>query len=153
MAATYAPPTRRSALRTPAWHQNSHTLLLLVAAGVFVATALVLLIPQTTLFSRALTTPNTTAPVPDLSPADLDTVLSYARGMQPDDTLVQVRPGIFAKRSNVHGVELAGRTVYYDIAPHQSFGPLRSGKLTESDVTILGREAQSGFLILVYARR
>src|SRR5207249_4064580 len=57
---------------------------------------------------------------PTLSPvsrADIDAVLSYAQQMRPDDALVQVRPGVFAKRSNVQGVQAGGRTVYYDLAP------------------------------------
>src|SRR5262245_8952533 len=33
-------------------------------------------------------------------------VLSYAGALQPDDPLVEVRPGVQAKRSNVEGVRL-----------------------------------------------
>jgi hypothetical protein len=80
-------------------------------------------------------------------------VLDYARSMQPDDVLVQVRPGVFAKRSNVSGVDIGGRKVYYDIVSHQSFDPLSTGKLAESDVRMVGREAENGFLILIYVRK
>ena len=153
MASTYAPPTRRYALRGHAWQRSSHPVLLLVTAGVFVVSALALLIPQTPIFSRALSAPSVTAATPPITASDVETVLSYARAMQPDDALVQVRPGVFAKRSNVHGVEIGGRTLFYDIAAHQSFGPLRSGKLAESDVNVIAREAQNGFLILVYTRK
>jgi hypothetical protein len=126
---------------------------LLVAAGVFVVSAVTLLIPQTGLFSRALTAPSAVAPKAELTPGDVERVLAYARGMQPDDTLVQVRPGVFAKRSNVEGVDIGGTRLYYDVAAHQSFGPLRAGAVRESDVTIVGREATNGFLIVVYTKK
>lgn len=153
MASTYAPPSHRYSVRAQVWQRSSYPLLLLVAAGVFVVSALALLIPQTGFFSRSLTTPSAVAAQAPLDPAGLERVLTYARSMQPDDALVQVRPGVFAKRSNVEGIDVGGVTVYYDIASHQSFGPLRSGKLRESDVTILGREATNGFLILVYTKK
>jgi hypothetical protein len=147
MASTYAPPTSRAI----AYPRGSSPVLLLVATGVFIITALAFLIPQTPFFTRQLTAP-TVAPV-SMSPEQLDHVLSYARAMQPDDTLVQVRPGVFAKSSNVNGVTLNGTTYYYDIASHQSFGPLRSGAVTESQVNVVGREANQNFLVLVYTKR
>jgi hypothetical protein len=81
----------------------------------------------------------------------VERVLAYAGAMQPDDALVQVRPGVFAKRSNVSGVQVGGRTVYYDVLSHQSFGPLRSGRLSEAQIDVLAREAGGGFLVVVYA--
>jgi hypothetical protein len=71
--------------------------------------------------------------------------------MRADDTLVQVRSGVFAKRSNVEGVQVGGRTVYYDLLPHQSFGPLRSGRVAESQVDVLARETAGDALVLIYA--
>ncbi len=153
MANTYAPPTQRFTLRARTWQRASHPLLLLVAAGVFVVTALALLLPQTTVFSRSPATPRTAAAGPTFSPSDVESVLAYARSMRPDDELVQVRPGVFAKRSNVEGVDVGGTRLYYDIASHQSFDPLSSGKVAESQVRVVGREAQNGFLILVYVRK
>jgi hypothetical protein len=153
MASTYAPPSHRLSVRAQAWQRNSYPLLLLVAAGVFIVTAVALLIPQTAFFSRGLTAPITVAPQPQLGPADVERVLTYARSMQADDALVQVRPGVFAKRSNVEGIDVGGTKVYYDIASHQSFGPLRAGTLRETDVNVIGREAQNGFLILVYTKK
>ena len=156
MASTYAPPTHRYTARaaTLPHPRATYPILLLVATIVFIITALAILIPQTPFFARQLTAPSVApiAPV-QLSPEQLEHVLSYARAMQPDDTLVQVRPGVFAKRSNVHGVTVNGTTYYYDVASHQSFGPLRSGALTESQITVVGREAQPNFLILVYTKK
>ena len=147
MASTYAPPTSRAI----AYPRGSYPVLLLVATAVFIVTALAFLIPQTPFFTRKLAAPRV-APAA-LSPEQLDHVLSYARAMQPDDTLVQIRPGVFAKSSNVNGVQLNGTTYYYDIASHQSFGPLRSGAVSESQIDVVGREAQPNFLVLVYTRK
>jgi hypothetical protein len=88
--------------------------------------------------------------VPAWSAQHTSEVLSYVDGMRPDDSLVQVRPSVFAKRSNVQGLAVAGRTVYYDVFPHQSFGPLRTGKATERDVNVLAREADGNTLVLIY---
>lgn len=86
-----------------------------------------------------------------LGPAEIDAVLAYADGMQPGDELVLVRPGVFAKRSNVEGIRLGGRSVYYDMYPHQSFGPLRTGRWSDADVTVLARLPANGTLVLIYA--
>jgi hypothetical protein len=95
--------------------------------------------------------PGAHATLPAWTAPDTAEVLSYADGMRPDDALVQVRPGVFAKRSNAQGLRVAGRTVYYDIYPHQSFGPLRTGKVTERDVTVLARSVEGDALVLIYA--
>jgi hypothetical protein len=157
MASTYAPPAHRSPARTATaalpFPKTASPILLLVATAVFLITSLAFLIPQTHLFTQKLTTPSVSPSPAQLSPDQLEHILNYARAMQPDDTLVQVRPGVFAKSSNVHGVTLNGTTYYYDIASHQSFGPLRSGALSESQVNIIGREAQPNFLVLVYTRK
>ncbi len=152
MASTYAPPSHPARAAVLPHPRASSPILLLVATIVFIITALAILIPQTPFFVRQLTAP-TTVPVASLHPDQLEHVLSYARAMQPDDTLVQVRPGVFAKHSNVHGVQINGTTYYYDVASHQSFGPLRSGALTESQITVVGREAQPNFLIVVYTKK
>ena len=159
MASTYAPPTNRFPARAAAstaafpFPKSTSAILLLVATAVFLITALAFLIPQTPLFTRMLTAPSVSPSPAQLSPDQLDYILSYARAMQPDDALVQVRPGVFAKFSNVHGVTLNGTTYYYDIASHQSFGPLRSGTLAESQVNLIARESQPNFLLLIYTRK
>lgn len=137
-----------------------HLVLLIAGTAVFVASAAALVVPS---LARAVWAPATLAGVvspatatsaasaaPTLTAAGVERVLAYARSVRPDDSLVQVRPGVFAKRSNVYGVEVGGRTVYYDIQPHQSFGPLRSGALAESDVIILARATIDSTQILIY---
>jgi hypothetical protein len=86
-----------------------------------------------------------------LSAAERARVLAYAGTMQPDDSLVEVRPGVLAKRSNVEGVRLDGRTVYYDVLGHQTFGPLGRGRVREQDVVILARDGSPPFEVLVYS--
>ena len=173
MASTYAPyrpHTVRANATERALRGNAYPLLLLIAAGVFVITAGAVILVQVggavrNAFSAAAVKPE--APVAQsairgtdvavasarLSPAEIQTVISYAGNVQPDDTLVQVRPGVFAKRSNVEGVKVNGTTVYYDIVPHQSYGPLRSGKLSEAQVTIHARESTGSALVLVYTAK
>jgi hypothetical protein len=175
MASAYVPPVwrrsqgiqvdrlARSGWRTDAraHERGSFPLLVLVASVVFVITAGALLVSQSGVFSRpASVAPVTQAPsvpppsaVAPLAPADAQYVLSFARGLRQDDPLVQVRPGVLAKKSNVEGVEVGGRTVFYDVTPHQSYGPLRTGKLSESQVEVLARDTESGALILVYAKK
>jgi hypothetical protein len=151
---THAPPVaaQRETVR------GAHLALLVAGAAVFVASAAALVLPSLAGAARIQGTtvsavaPSAAASAPAaLSAADLERVLAYASTVRPDDSLVQVRPGVFAKRSNVHGVVVGDRTVYYDVQPHQSFGPLRSGALAESDVDILGRQTVDGTQVVVYA--
>ena len=95
MASTYAPPTRRFSARAAALPATNTTqvILLLVATAVFFVSALAILLPQTPIFVRKLAAPSAVPLAPaQLSPDQLEHVLSYARVMQPDDELVQVRP-------------------------------------------------------------
>jgi hypothetical protein len=58
-----------------------------------------------------------------------------------------------AKRSNVEGVRLGGRTVYYDILGHQSYGPLGRGHVGEDGVVLLERSASGPFRVVIYTLR
>jgi len=112
------------------------------------ASAAALVAPQVAPLLRHIAATTVNSPAP--TQGEIAAVVSYASEMRADDTLVQVRPGVFAKRSNVEGVQVGGRTVFYDIFPHQSFGPLRSGRVAESQINVLGRENTGGALVLVY---
>ena len=156
MLHVHSPALARVLPQPRAWHGAGETVLLLAAAAAFLISAAGYLAPEigqaaSRLRGAALERPGQPAPV--LSAAEVETVMSYARQMRDDDRLMQVRPGVLAKRSNVAGLQLNGRTVYYDILPHQSYGPLRAGKLAESEVTILAREQVGGTLVLVYVAR
>ncbi len=119
----------------------------LVSAGAVIAPQVAQMLPRPSIQKPAA---GVTGAAPALGGADLAHVLSYAQQMRADDTLVQVRPGIFAKRSNVQGVDVGGRTVFYDVMPHQSYGPLRAGRVSESGVDVLAREHVGDALVLVY---
>jgi len=80
-------------------------------------------------------------------------VLGYAGAFQPDDALVDVRTGVQAKRSNVEGVRLAGRTVYYDVLGHQSYGPLGRGRVSEDGIHVLARDGSGPFQVVIYTLR
>ncbi|MBI3971597.1 MAG: hypothetical protein HY332_09945 [Chloroflexi bacterium] len=132
-------------------------LLIVVLTAAFAGATLVFLRPGMSLV--AWQQPASTSPVGQpqtgaaqpLTEAESRHVLSYVEGHRTDDPLVEVRPGVYAKRSNVQGVEVNGRTVYYDLAGHQSFGPWRSGKVKESEVEILARAGEPPFTVIMYA--
>ena len=86
-----------------------------------------------------------------LTAAERARVRAYADGLRPDDPLVEVRPGVWAKHSNVAGVHLDGRTVYYDLLGHQSFGPWRRGQVGEADVVVVAREGAEPARLVMYA--
>jgi hypothetical protein len=149
-------PAHRPATRLPQYLLLGATLVaFLISVGAFLGPQVAAILPRSgpagATGASAPAAPATSPAAPALTPAELDEALSYARQMRADDTLVQVRPGVFAKRSNVEGVRLNGRTVYYDVLPHQSFGPLRSGKVSESQITVLGTERLGDTLVIVYA--
>jgi hypothetical protein len=159
---------RRAAMRRDSYLAPRYVLLI-GAAAAFAVSAGALLLPamagdlnaraQLGALAASPAPPVSVAPpaaspaTPPLTSQQLETVASYARSFQPDDVLVQVRPGVFAKRSNVAGVDVGGRKVYYDVTPHQSFGPLRTGQLAESEVQVLARLPAGDTLVLVYAPR
>lgn len=133
------------------------TIAFLASAAVFIAPGLV------TLWERTWVPASTahSAPSLQMAPAvnaqtaltdtERTTLLSYVETLRPDDALIEVRSGVQAKRSNVHGIRLQDRTVYYDIAGHQSFGPLATGKVRESQVQILWRLDDGPFRVLFYS--
>jgi hypothetical protein len=150
LLARYAPPVRVALVAVTA-------ILFLASAGAFIAPSLPRIgggagRDRSTSASAALPTQAvSTRPSPALlTDAERGLVLSYVQTLRPDDPLVPVRPGVEAKRSNVQGVRLGSRTVYYDIVGHQSFGPLASGRVREADVDILSREGTPPFVVLVY---
>jgi hypothetical protein len=130
---------------TPLW-----VVALFAAAALLTVGALVGPSALPRLGAGGLTRPAPAVPSGLIAPAEIDAVLAYVDGMQPGDELVLMRPGVFAKRSNVEGVRLGGRTVYYDVYPHQSFGPLHTGRWSDADVSILARLPANGTLVLIY---
>jgi hypothetical protein len=149
------------------WGTGGLSLALLAVLGVaFLASAGVFLVPGIARsFQRATPVPaaiGSAAPSPagvdpagatlaPLTAEERARVLSYAGALQADDPLVEVRPGVQAKRSNVEGVSLDGRTVYYDVVGHQSFGPVARGRVREQDVVVLALAGEAPFQVVIYA--
>jgi hypothetical protein len=145
-----------------AWGAGGLPLVLLaVLAVAFLASAGVFLAPGIAgSFQRATPGPTTSGGVgpgptgatwAPLTAEERAHVLSYAGALQPDDLLVEVRPGVQAKRSNVEGVRLDGRTVYYEVVGHQSFGPVGRGRVREQDAVVLARDGEAPFQVVIYA--
>jgi hypothetical protein len=137
--------TRSPFPRTGTTTASLPLLLLLVLAAILVP-AVAFLVPA----GRTREAPAPAAAAP-LTAEERTRVLTYAAGLRPDDALVEVRPGVRAKRSNVEGVRLDGRTVYYDLTGHQSFGPWRRGQVREADLLVLARAGAEPVQIVVYA--
>jgi hypothetical protein len=133
------------AVGAPAWAVGLFAAAALLAAAALVGTPV---LPGVA--SGGLTGPAAALRSELMAPAEIDAILAYVDGMQPGDELVLVRPGVFAKRSNVEGIRLGGRTMYYDVYPHQSSGPLRTGRWSDADVSVLARIPANGTLVLIY---
>ena len=128
--------------------------LLLLGAAFHVATAAFVLPAVAEPLQRAVQpAPLATGPPAPLTAAEQARVLGYAGAFQPDDALVDVRSGVQAKRSNVEGVRLGTRTVYYDVLGHQSYGPLGRGRVTADGVDVLARDGSGPFQVVVYTLR
>jgi hypothetical protein len=148
-ATTSRPPVQTRGARGPL------LVLLILLGAAFLLSAAAFLLPS--LAAPFQDTPErrevVAGPPPPLTSEERTRVLDYAGALQPDDALVQVRPGVQAKRSNVEGVRLRGRTVYYDILGHQSFGPLGRGRVREDGVDVLERSAEGPFQVVIYTLR
>ncbi len=81
------------------------------------------------------------------------TVLSYVENERPDDPLVQVADGVWAKRSNYFGITIGGTVYYYALFPHASFDPLSRGAVSRDQVRIVRTLGESGFRIIIYVIR
>ncbi len=119
---------------------------LLAAAGVGASMTLPRNATQATMPDRIIEKPVTK---PDL----FRTIVSYIDSEREDDPLVQVRPGIWAKRSNVEGVLINGTRYYYALLPHASFDPLSRGEVSLDDIQIVQEISEGDFTIVIYTIR
>jgi len=81
------------------------------------------------------------------------TVLSYVENERPDDLLIQVDDGVWAKRSNYFGIAVGGTVYYYAVFPHASFDPLSRGAVSMDQVRIIRTVGAPGFRIIIYVIR
>ncbi len=77
-------------------------------------------------------------------------ILSYLDDNRPDDPLVEVRSGVWAKSSNYHGVMIGGTCYYYALLPDQSFDPLSRGAVGPGDIQIVREIHDVDSTVIIY---
>lgn len=91
------------------------------------------------------------------SETDLEKVVevvgSYADRQRDDDPLIEVEPGIWAKQSNVKGVEIDGVTYYYNLSPHMSYDPVSRNAVRKRDITIVYEDGDTEVPMVIYKLR
>lgn len=66
------------------------------------------------------------------------------------DPLVEVRPGLSARASNLRGFQLDGETYYYYVEGTANFDPLSRGAVSQSDVEVLARDTSGPLTVVIY---
>ncbi len=66
------------------------------------------------------------------------------------DPLVEVRPGVNARMSNLRGLHYAGTTYYYFIEGDTNFDPLSRGSVAKGDVELLLRDVSGPQVVVIY---
>jgi|GEM_PF-1905382 len=77
-------------------------------------------------------------------------IMSYVENEQDADPLIQLSDSIWVKTSNYTGIEIAGETFYYQLAPHASFDPLSRGEVQFADIRIQATIDAGEFQITIY---
>jgi len=77
-------------------------------------------------------------------------ILSYIENEREDDPVIQIKAGVWAKRSNVEGISIDGIRYYYAILPHASFDPLSRGEVSLDDIHIVQEITEGDFKIIIY---
>lgn len=67
-----------------------------------------------------------------------------------EDPLIEIRSNVFARQSNVMGVEVDGVRYYYAILGHQSFDPVSLGTVQPNQVEVIYRTEGTGFPLVIY---
>ena len=67
-----------------------------------------------------------------------------------DDPLIEVRPGLSARASNLRGFQLGGETYFYYIEGTTNFDPLSRGAVAQSDVEVLARDSSGPLTVVIY---
>jgi hypothetical protein len=93
------------------------------------------------------------APTPLASTYSLTPVREaiHARvGGAVDDPLIEVRPGLSARASNLRGFQLSGETYYYYIEGTSNFDPLSRGAVARSAIEVLVRDSSGPQTVVIY---
>jgi hypothetical protein len=93
---------------------------------------------------------------PFASKSDLTPVVETVRGSLSgsiNDPLIDVRPGVSARASNLRGLSMGGSTYYYYVEGHANFDPLSRGAITRDSVEIMLRDNNGPSSIVIYRLR
>lgn len=66
------------------------------------------------------------------------------------DPLIEVRPGLSARASNLRGFQLGGQTYYYYLEGSTNFDPLSRGVVRTSEVEVLLRDESGPLTVVIY---
>jgi hypothetical protein len=85
----------------------------------------------------------------------VDRVLAIATGQNKptDDPTLLLPSGARVRSSNYNGVQIAGTTYYYNLAPRQSFDPLGRGDLTNDQIRVVRVVGDLPNRVMVYTAK
>lgn len=78
-----------------------------------------------------------------------DAVWSRLTG-STNDPLIEVRPGVSVRESNVRGFNLNGTVYYYYVEGNQNFDPLSRGDVATDKIEILLRDESGPLPLVIY---
>lgn len=93
------------------------------------------------------------AATPLAAPQDLAPVQAaiYARiGGAVADPLIEIRPGLSARASNLRGFSLGDATYYYYVEGSANFDPYSRGSVTNSEIEVLMRDSSGPVTVVIY---
>jgi hypothetical protein len=96
------------------------------------------------------------AGTPFASKSDLTPVVETVRGSLSgaiNDPLIDVKPGVSARASNLRGLSMGGSIYYYYVEGRANFDPLSRGAITSDSVEIMLRDSNGPSEIVIYRLR
>ena len=70
-----------------------------------------------------------------------------------NDPLIEIKPGISVRESNLRGFHLDGSTYYYYIEGQNNFDPLSAGSVSNRDIEIVLRNESGPHALVIYTVR
>lgn len=77
-------------------------------------------------------------------------IKSYAHQQLEHDLLIEYKPNLWVKNSNVNGIHIDNTTYYYSLYPHMSYDPLTRGDISTDDIDLLYEEQHHAYSIFIY---
>ncbi|MEI7768831.1 MAG: hypothetical protein WCI67_02525 [Chloroflexales bacterium] len=96
------------------------------------------------------------AGTPFASQNDMTPVVEVVRGSLSgaiNDPLIDVRPGVSARASNLRGLSMGGSVYYYYVEGHANFDPLSRGAIRSDSVEVMLRDSSGPSEIVIYRLR